>query len=119
MGAVGCPGYDRGVTEGLDDVVAGSGGEEVVDGLPVLHAPAGAAAAIGPRGLPPAAVQAVTVAGASFVAGATVIAMLRDRRARKAARNALGLAGRRRRRQKVQVLGTRSFLVDVHVIERR
>ena len=92
---------------------------EVVDGEPVLSEGAGALEPAQPRSLTPAAVQAATVAGASFVAGATVVAVLKDRRARRAARRALGAAGRRRRRQKVQVLGTRSFLVDVHVIERR
>lgn len=92
---------------------------EVVDGLPVPSVAAGALERAAPRTLPPVAVQAATVAGASFVAGATVVAVLKDRRARKAARRALGAAGRRRGRQKVQVLGTRSFLVDVHVIERR
>jgi hypothetical protein len=63
------------------------------------------------------AVQAAAVAGASFVAGAGMVALLKNRKARKAA---LRLArGRRRRKGRIEVLGTRSFLVDVHFVDRR
>src|SRR5437763_4980001 len=88
--------------------------EEVVDGVPVLAEPAPAPA---PRPASEIAVQAATVAGAGFVAGAGVVALLRSRRAR---RSALRLARPgRRRKGRIDVVGTRSFLVDVHFVERR
>jgi hypothetical protein len=89
---------------------------EVVDATPVLHQPGSVPAAQrSPGG--EVAVQAAAVAGASFVAGAGIIALLRSRRARK---NALRLLrGRRRRNGRIEVLGTRSFLVDVHFVDRR
>src|SRR4051812_35510092 len=62
------------------------------------------------------AVQAAAVAGAGFVAGAGLIALLRSRRAR---RSALRLARGGRRKGRLDVVGTRSFLVDVHFVERR
>jgi hypothetical protein len=100
--------YDRGVSE-----------PEVVDGLPVLREPdpepATAIERVRPAG--PVAVQAAAVAGASFVAGATAIAMLRGRKARKSNRRALRI-GRGRRGRRLDVVGTRSFLVDVHFVDR-
>jgi hypothetical protein len=90
---------------------------EVVDATPVLHEPRSSAVAQrSPGG--EVAVQAAAVAGASFVAGAGLIALLRSRRARK---NAVKLLrGRRGRRNgRIEVLGTRSFLVDVHFVDRR
>ena len=95
--------YHRGVTEPEP---------EVVDATPVLHSPTDLAPAR-PGEL---AVQAAAVAGASFVAGAGLIAMLRSRRAR---RNALKLLTGRRRKGRLEVLGTRSFLVDVHFVDRK
>src|SRR3954465_127414 len=60
---------------------------------------------------------AVAVAGASFVAGAGVVALLKNRKARK---TALRIArGGRRRKGRVEVVGPRSFLVDVHFVDRR
>ena|SRR3954468_11885000 len=89
---------------------------EVVDGVPVLAEPASVAAA---RPATEVAVQAAAVAGASFVAGAGVVALLRSRKARKSALK-LARAGRgRRRKGRLDVVGTRSFLVDVHFVERR
>jgi hypothetical protein len=88
---------------------------EIVDATPVLHEPASSAVAQrSPAG--EVAVQAAAVAGASFVAGAGIIALLRSRRARK---NALKLLRGRRRNGRLEVLGTRSFLVDVHCVDRR
>jgi hypothetical protein len=88
---------------------------EVVDGLPVLHEPAPVPAE---RAAAPVAVQAAAVAGASFVAGATVVGLMRNRKARKAAMQVM--RGRRRRKgQRLDVIGTRSFLVDVHFVDRR
>jgi hypothetical protein len=94
--------YDRRVSE-----------PEVVDAVPVLHEPAGVPATTSSAG--EVAVQAAAVAGATFVAGAGVVALLKSRRARK---NALKLV-RGRRKGRVDVVGTRSFLVDVHLLERR
>ena len=90
---------------------------EVVDGLPVLAEPAPVPA---PRPTADVAVQAAAVAGASFVAGAGVVALLKSRRARKKALRLAraGVAGRRRR-GRLDVRATRTFLVDVHLVERR
>ena len=56
--------------------------------------------------------QAAAVAATSFVAGAGLAAVLRGRRTRRA------LFGRRRRRD-LPVVATRSFLVDVHLLDPR
>jgi|GraSoiStandDraft_4_1057263.scaffolds.fasta_scaffold2081472_2 hypothetical protein len=89
---------------------------EVVDGLPVLAEPAPVPA---PRAATEVAVQAAAVAGASFVAGAGMVALLKSRKARRSALK-LARGGRlRRRKGRLEVVGTRSFLVDVHLIERR
>jgi hypothetical protein len=85
---------------------------EVVDGVPVLHEPAPVPAV---RPAAEVAVQAAAVAGASFVAGAGVVALLKSRRARK---RALRL-GRGRKGSRLDVRATRTFLVDVHLVERR
>ena len=95
--------YDRGV----------SAEPEIVDATPVLHDPGTVATTTSPGEL---AVQAAAVAGASFVAGAGVIALLRSRRTRK---SALKLLSGRRNKGKLQVVGTRSFLVDVHFVDRK
>jgi hypothetical protein len=95
--------------------------EEIVEGdaLPVVadvrviepERPAGALA------LAPAA-QAAAVAGASFVAGVATVAAI------KHARNRPAISRRNRRRaakrgaQLVEVVSTRSFLVDVHLLNR-
>jgi len=87
---------------------------EVVDADLVVPEPAPVPA---PRPATEVAVQAAAVAGASFVAGAGVVALLKSRKARK---SALRLArGGRRRKGRIDVVGTRSFLVDVHFVERR
>jgi hypothetical protein len=57
--------------------------------------------------------QAAAVAATTFVAGAGLAAMLRGRHARG------GLVRRRKRRRDVSIVGTRSFLVDVHILDRR
>jgi hypothetical protein len=59
--------------------------------------------------------QAAAVAATTFVAGAGLAAMLRGRRSRG------GLLRRRRRRGRrdVSVVATRSFLVDVHLLDPR
>jgi hypothetical protein len=88
--------------------------EETVDGVPVLAAEVRALEPIARRQLP--AVQAAAVAATGFVAGAaTVVAISRhvSRRSR--------LPRRRRRNagaETLSVVGTRSFLVDVHLLGR-
>lgn len=57
--------------------------------------------------------QAAAVAATTFVAGAGLAAVLRGRRSRR------GILGRRRRRQDLSVVATRSFLVDVHLLDPR
>lgn len=92
--------------------------EEVVDALPVLAEPVDPPLADRPSGgslvVTPER-QAAVVAAASFVAGAATVAVLRRRKGRRA------LPGRRRNGRKgelVRVTGSRSFLVDVHLLER-
>ena len=57
--------------------------------------------------------QAAAVAATTFVAGAGLAAVLRGRRARG------GILRPRRRRNDQSVLATRSFLVDVHLLDPR
>ncbi len=85
--------------------------EETVDAIPVL-AQARPIEASAPAALP--AVQAVAVAATGFVAGAATIALVKRHTARKLAR-----ATRNSPRRAVDLLpivGTRTFLVDVHLI---
>ena len=85
--------------------------EEVVDGLPVL-AEVSTLEPAAPAALP--AVQAAAAAATGFVAGAATIAIFRRRSARKLARS-FG-SGRRGPNSSISIVGTRSFLVDVHLI---
>lgn len=90
--------------------------EEVVEGLPVLSSvrviePERPAGALAP------AVQAAAVAGASFVAGAATVAALKRARTRPPSRRRRRRAARRGA-QFVDVASTRSFLVDVHLLNR-
>ena len=57
--------------------------------------------------------QAAAVAATTFVAGAGLAAVLRGRRARG------GILRPRRRRSELSVVATRSFLVDVHLLDPR
>jgi hypothetical protein len=86
---------------------------EVLDGVPVLRGvtarPIESLRAVG--ALSPAIVQTAALVGASVVAGAATVAMAQRRRTRRVAR--------RRRRMIGQVLVSRSFLVDVHVLGER
>src|SRR3954462_10363934 len=96
--------------------------EEVVDGVPVLREDAPVPATR--PSAAPVAVQAAAVAGArvaagaggSFVAGAGIVALMKGRRARKSSAFKLG---RGRKAQKLEIVGSRSFLVDVHVLDLR
>jgi hypothetical protein len=85
---------------------------EVVDGLPVLPGDAPAPEPLRPAGPPVAAKQAAALAATGFVAGAATVAVVAHRRGRSA---------RRRRRKKGvvgEIVGSNSFLVDVHLVRR-
>jgi hypothetical protein len=93
---------------------------EIVDAVPV---PEGAPAheppstpAVAPRAgmvqASPVAVQAAAVAVTGFAAGAATVAVVRRRRARKA------LGRRKDRKALADVRATRSFLVDIHLLNR-
>lgn len=101
--------------------------EEAVDGEPVLDddGPAAsslsaASGALAPLatdrfGLVPAAspaVQAVAAAATGFVAGAATLAIARRRSTRKLTRS----SARRRGSDALPIIGTRSFLIDVHML---
>jgi len=86
---------------------------EVVDGVPVLRERAPVPATR--PSAAPVAVQAAGVAAASFAVGAGIVALLKGRRARKATFR----LGRGRKAGKLEIVGSRSFLVDVHVLDRR
>jgi hypothetical protein len=82
--------------------------EETIDGVPVLAEvraiePAQSAA------LP--AAQAAAVAATGFVAGAATLVLMRRHATRKLARSRL-----RRGMDALPIAGTRSFLIDIHLI---
>ena len=85
--------------------------EEVVDGLPVL-AEVRTLPATPATTLP--AVQAAAVAATGFVAGAATVALLRRHSTRKAVRRSR--SSPRRAVDMLPVVGSRTFLVDVHLI---
>jgi hypothetical protein len=89
--------------------------EETVDGVPVLAAEVRALERAVPRRQLPA-VQAAAVAATGFVAGAAAVVAIHRHAVRKPA------AVRRRKRgdgaETLSVLGTRSFLLDVHLLGR-
>jgi hypothetical protein len=102
------------------DMQSGADDVEVVDALPVpegapqheVPAPAPAA----PRGLvagTPVVRQAAAVAVTGFAAGAATVAVVRRHRSRKAVR-----ARRRDRKALGEVRASRSFLVDIHLLNR-
>jgi len=83
--------------------------EEAVDAVPVL-AEVRAIEVASPVSLP--AVQAVAAAATGFVAGAATLALLRRHSARKLARTRMP----RRALDALPIVGSRSFLVDVHLL---
>ncbi len=86
------------------------------DALPVLAD----VRVIEPEADPPLpAVQAAAVAGASFVVGAATIAALRRHRSRPPAPRRRRRAAKRNSSQVFgDVVSSRSFLVDVHLLDR-
>jgi hypothetical protein len=85
--------------------------EETVDGLPVL-AEVRPIERTSPASLP--AVQAAAAAATGFVAGAATLALVKRRAARKVARSR---SGPRRAIDMLPIVGSRTFLVDVHLIK--
>jgi hypothetical protein len=80
-----------------------------------LPAPTPEVRAIEPqRSAPPAVVQAVALAAGSFVAGAATVAIVRT--AARAVGNAASGTRRPARRRSDDVVSTRTFLVDVHLL---
>jgi len=90
--------------------------EEMVDGVPVLAAEVRALERAVPRRQLPA-VQAVAVAATGFVAGAATVVAI----SRHVSRSRPPVKRRRKRDagpEVMSVLGTRSFLLDVHLLGR-
>ena len=85
---------------------------EIVVGVPVLATPRPIEPSR-PTSLP--TVQAAAAAATGFVAGAATLALVRRHGARKAARARLAT---RRSTNGLPIVGTKSFLVDVHLIAR-
>jgi hypothetical protein len=98
-------------TEIDGEALLGEPPAETVDGLPVL-ADVRLLEPASPTVLP--AVQAAAAAATGFVAGAATIALVRRHSARKLARTQRAMP--RRPLDMLPVLGSRTFLVDVHLI---
>ncbi len=84
--------------------------EETVDGVPVLVE--ARPLSVAPAGVLPA-VQTVAVAATGFVAGAATIALVRRHTTRKLVR---ARPAPRRAVDMLPVLGSRTFIVDVHLL---
>jgi hypothetical protein len=82
--------------------------EETIDGVPVL-AEVRAIEPVQSPALP--AAQAAAVAATGFVAGAATLVLMRRHATRKLARSRL-----RRGMDALPIAGTRSFLIDIHLI---
>jgi hypothetical protein len=102
------PAGDADVVEQPDGPAADA---ETTESVPVL-AEVRTLAAPAPVMLP--AVQAAAVAATGFVAGAATVALVRRHGARKLARS----RSPRRALDALPIVGSRSFLVDVHLIAR-
>lgn len=87
-----------------------SGEEETVDGFPVLAD----VRTLEPAPSPLPAVQAAAVAATGFVAGAATVALVKRHSARKLARS--GRSAPRRAVEMLPIVGSRTFLIDVHLI---
>jgi hypothetical protein len=104
-------GSERIVDADVVDDVEVAGADETVQGVPVL-AEVRAIQRPAPVSLP--AVQAAAVAATGFVAGAATLALVRRHTARKLTRS----RPPRRALDALPIVGSRSFLVDVHLIAR-
>jgi hypothetical protein len=106
------------------DQLDGAGAGEALDALPVLadgpyvvQAQQAAGALTGDWRSAGTAVQAAAVAAGGFVAGAAVVGLVHRRQHRSTALS----KGKRARKggkagELVQIVGSRSFLVDVHLL---
>ena len=98
-----------------DDAVETVDGEPVLDEVEVaparppapLATPAAALASVATP-----AVQAAAAAATGFVAGAATLAIVRHRESRRTMRAAV----RRRSADALPIVGTRSFLIDIHML---
>jgi hypothetical protein len=94
--------------------------EEVVDGVPVLAAEVRALErAVPRRNLP--AVQAAAVAATGFAVGAATVVAISRRASNRSGPPTRSVRRRRKRDpgpEVMSVLGTRSFLLDVHLLGR-
>ena len=83
---------------------------EIVDGLPVPAEPPRAIEPVRPAAVP--AVHAAALAATGFVAGAATVAVVTRRRSRVVRK-------RRKRKGAIgEIVGSNSFLVDVHLVRR-
>jgi hypothetical protein len=105
------PVVDADIVDDVDGPVPAAETAETVEAVPVL-AEVRAIQSHSPVALP--AVQAAAVAATGFVAGAATLALVRRHSARKLARR----SPPRRALDALPIVGSRSFLVDVHLIAR-
>jgi len=93
------------------------GEAEEVDAVVVHPDPAGRTLALpaGAAAILPA-VQAAAVAATGFFAGAAIVNLARRRHDRPSFARAVSGRRRRGRRERVQIVGSRSLLVDVHLL---
>jgi hypothetical protein len=105
------------VSEPLPPEDAHTGDTEEVDAVLVAPAPSGRALALpaGAAAILPA-VQAAAVAATGFVAGAAMVGMARRRHDRRAFMRTPSKRRRGGRGEVVQIVGSRSLLVDVHLL---
>lgn len=96
-----------------DEVLEVDGVVEELDGAPALADPA-TRAVTATRPVLPVIAQAAAVAATGFAAGAVTAAVVRAARSRRAPK-----ARRRTPQAGTQVVATRSFLIDVHVLAPR
>jgi hypothetical protein len=98
---------------------------EVVDALPVPEGPPPSGEVPAPAPAPPrgglvvggpVAVQAAAVAVTGFAAGAATVAVVRRHRAKKSRRG--GLSRRKENKALGDIRASRSFLVDIHLLNR-
>ncbi len=98
-----------GVTEAAIEAV------QEVEAVPILDAADGSRALVRTA---PAAAQALVLTAGGFVAGAAVVGLAARRRGRGVGRRGRGAGrGRSGAGELVRILGTRSLLVDVHLLD--
>jgi hypothetical protein len=93
---------------------------EEVDAIPVLAEQEQVSAAVVPHGAAPIA-QTAAVAAGGFVAGAAVLGLVHRRQRRRATAALVARRGRGRARAKsigeaIEIVASRSLLVDVHLL---